>query len=172
MRYLEKTAWTTPSSYGGFSPEGDYCIYSHNRDSDILTESNWDYMIQELNAEAFDNGSYSDYEGKNESRPMVYHWSAGHWACGWVEHLMIRKNAPEDIKEKAEKILAKLDSYPVLDEDDFSEREYESAQKTWGYLSLHEKIKLCAESGISIFSARKNYIPEDDSGSIYDYCRG
>lgn len=106
-----------------------------------------------------------------ESTP-VYSWRAGHWAVGYIDYLMIDKNAPKEIKDAAEKILDDLESYPSLDEDDLSEREWNRAQEFWESLDLREKIKLCADNGISIFSARESGIPQADNGGIFESCLG
>jgi hypothetical protein len=47
-----------------------------------------------------------------------------HWAVGWVESLLIHESAGETI-EKGIEILNALSDYPVLDEEDFSNREYD-----------------------------------------------
>jgi hypothetical protein len=54
---------------------------------------------------------------------------ASHWACGWVETILIHKSAKKklDILRQAK---ADLDDYPLLDEDDFYERESEEAAKS------------------------------------------
>jgi hypothetical protein len=56
----------------------------------------------------------------------------GHWACGWMEYIAIKarnKKGFTSIFRKALDICNRLDNYPVLDEDDFSRREYEEYQE-------------------------------------------
>lgn len=165
MKYLNKTVWTRPDSYAGFNPEGDYVLAARTRDSDILTESNFECMEKDLLAES------QEYETENDE-PFIYSWRAHHWACGWIEYLMLRQAAPDALKDHCDTILSELDAYPVYNEDDFSEREYERAQETWARLSVKERAALCAENDISIFAARRDYIPQEDNGGIYEYCRG
>src|SRR5258708_27016360 len=62
-------------------------------------------------------------EGDYEERTF------GHWANGWFSLLLVRPNTPAH--KVAEEIESALDGYPVLDESDFSDREYEAAQETW-----------------------------------------
>lgn len=84
----------------------------HNRDSDDLGESNWDTTIACL--------AECDPDGKDHDVIRF-----GHWACGWVEIVLVRPDSAA--AKEAERIEAALSDYPVLDESDFSEREYDSA---------------------------------------------
>lgn len=84
----------------------------HNRDSDDLGESNWHATLDALRE--IDPGSVDHY--------VV---NFGHWAVGWVEIVLVRPDSAA--AKEAERIEAALSDYPVLDESDFSEREYESA---------------------------------------------
>ncbi|MDE2098485.1 MAG: hypothetical protein KGL39_14625 [Patescibacteria group bacterium] len=88
--------WSVPPYYAGFSPAGDYVLYTRTRDSRILEESNWSILCAALGAEPYDGGAENF-----EDRPAVYHWRAGHWAVGWVEYLMIRADAPEATRANA-----------------------------------------------------------------------
>lgn len=46
-----------------------------------------------------------------------------------------------------------------------------AAQQVWCALSIGERVELCRRDGVSIFAARHQYIPQDDSGRIFEYCR-
>lgn len=84
----------------------------HNRDSDDLGESNWHATLDCLRE--IDPGSVDHY--------VV---SFGHWACGWVEIVLVRPDSAA--AKEAERIESALLDYPVLDDSDFSEREMASA---------------------------------------------
>ena len=162
IEHLADTAWKTPRDYGGFSPVGDYCILSRHRDSDLLDESNWSVACKSLSAEAYDGGTqYAD------ERPAVYHWRAGHWACGWIEYLMVRPDAPDETLTAAGEIVCSLASYPVLGEDDFSQREWDAACDTWAQMSIRDRAELLRECDLSIFAARRDEIPSGDSGALF-----
>lgn len=153
--------WKHPSSYGGFSPDGDYCVLSRNRDSAVLDESNWAVACKTLGAEAHDSGEMDD-------RPAVYHWRAGHWACGWVEYLMVRADAPQETIDAAQEIVDSLEGYPVLDDDHYSNAEYEAAAAWWDRESVRTRAGWCAEAGVSIFAARnRGGMPAE----VYDQLR-
>lgn len=53
----------------------------------------------------------------------------GHWACGWYEIIIVDPASPA--ADEARKIKDDLDGYPILDEEDWSEREYEHAAEVW-----------------------------------------
>lgn len=163
IEHLQDCIWTAPRDYGGFSPVGDYCILSRNRDSSLLGESNWDVACKMLGAEAYDGGT--EYAAE---RPAVYHWRAGHWACGWVEYLCVRADAPEDVQRKAGEIVCSLADYPCLDESDFSEREWDAACETWERSSIRDRMDYCARAGISIFAARRDCLPSDNAGRLFE----
>lgn len=56
--------------------------------------------------------------------------------------------------------------------DCLADAESEYAEESWANLPMRERIRLCAESRISIFAARRDSIPQEDNGRIFDYCRG
>lgn len=166
MKYLKQHVWTEPEHYAGFSPDGDYVVMTRHRDSDLLSESNWDEATELLGATAFDSRE-SDYA----SRPAVYTWSAGHWAVGWVEYMMVRADAAADILARAEKMLSDLDGYPVLNESDWSEREFNAVSDYWAQMSVRERADYLRDADLSIFAARRDYLPREDDGRLYERLR-
>lgn len=87
---------------------------ARNRDSDCLSESNFHAFIEAMGG---------------ESENVQIH-RFGHWANGWFEIVLINPAMPELVKQ-AEELEAALENYPVLDENDFSERENEEANQVW-----------------------------------------
>lgn len=56
--------------------------------------------------------------------------SNGHWACGWVEQIAVKlfhNGKPTKAGLKALELYRKIEDYPVLDESDYYDREYEAA---------------------------------------------
>jgi hypothetical protein len=84
-----------------------------NRDSDCGTESNFAVARKMLGG-----------EGDN-----VQTHRFGHWACGWYELIVVRPDT--DQARIAGEIEESLDGYPILDENDWSEREQVAADETW-----------------------------------------
>ncbi len=90
-------------------------VYTHNRDSDLLDQSN---------ADAIDKGLAPFLEG-----PNVRAEHHGHWACGWIDGYAIRVYRNGQITEAFRAyhaLAARLADYPILDEEDHSRREYEA----------------------------------------------
>ena len=77
------------------------------RDSEHLTKSNFEAALEMLGGEGDD----------------VEVHRFGHWGPGWFEIIIVRPST--DALAKAEEVESSLENYPVLDEEDFSRREYE-----------------------------------------------
>jgi hypothetical protein len=106
--------WTMPSNYGGEVWPAYYVFLGRSRDSDDLTESNFAVGLERLG-------------GESETVQVV---REGHWACGWVEWIAIQQDDATALR-LADEMMEKIESYPVLDENDYSEREMESANQVW-----------------------------------------
>lgn len=157
---------TTLECYGDFRPTGfdsaglglddrqDWLVApcSHNRDSGILARCNWESQLKAIEA--------ADPSGEDHETH-----SFGHWACGWLEILIVRPGS--SAKQAAEDIAARLEDYSVLDEDALSEAEDRAVYADWDSMNLRERIALCSERGVSIFAARHDSIPEE----VYDRLR-
>jgi hypothetical protein len=87
---------------------------AQNRDSDILSLSNFAEALKMLGG---------------ESETVQVH-RFGHWANGWFEIILIN---PDDAKavKTADDIESALAGYPVLSDEDYSEREYADYQQSW-----------------------------------------
>lgn len=106
--------WTMPENYFGAVHPATYVGLSRHRDSDDLTESNFFTFLKRLG-------------GESETVEII---RESHWAVGWVEWIAIHQDDEQAVK-LADEMLGDLESYPVLDDDDFSAREQESANHIW-----------------------------------------
>lgn len=147
--------WTMPESYFGEAWPDYFVFLSQHRDSDSLTRSNFICGLEALG-------------GESETVLLV---RERHWAVGWVEWIAIHATDTEAL-DKAEAMLKKIKGYPVLDEDHFSQLEWDEAQAYWESLPLSERVDLCREHEISIFAARHPWIPQDDSGGLFERLNG
>lgn len=106
-------------------PEDCAILYLENRDSDCLEQSNAAAVYAAL---APCLGDLNDGE-------MAETCSHSHWAVGHVDGVVIRcvdeHGAPTWAFQKLHELACELDNYPVLDEDDLSEREIAAADLTW-----------------------------------------
>jgi len=127
-----------PSDYAGYWPNPeDYIILGRNRDSSILYNINFEVAQNRLYeaARRLDGTDGID----DVAEEFIIFWRARHWACGWVEYLGVRHDAPEPLLEEAAAILEELQTYPVLDDDAYSEAQAEAAQELWDELGEDER---------------------------------
>ena len=169
IEHHEASAWKHPSNYYGFSPIGDYVVMSRHRDSDLLTNTNWQVARESLQAEPMDYGSSGNVPA---DRPNVYHWRAHHWAVGWVEYLTVRADAPDSVKTQAGELLCSLAAYPILNEERYSDAELTAVHDYWAQCSIQDRMNYLREAGLSIFAARRSdELPQDTNGSLFDRLR-
>ena len=102
-------AFSRDSAYWG-ERNNWFIVAAQNRDSDTLDESNFAVLKTRL-------GDKAEIE------------RATHWACGWVDYLIIAPNDKAALRIAIEAQNA-IDQYPILDESHFSELEW---NKFWDY---------------------------------------
>jgi hypothetical protein len=122
--YAAPTGFDSLENYCGPDLSGSdlLVLLTRTRDSDVLTESNWDKALEALGG---------------ESDTVIIH-RFGHWAVGWIEYLCVRSgSAAAEIAEDIDNALA---DYPVLDESDFCERESDAADKLWADWPVNWRI--------------------------------
>lgn len=146
--------WVRPDSYAGATWEGWLVFLGRNRDSDLLTEHNFDTALEALYGVSTEATEVDGY-------PSVYVVRESHWACGWVEWIAIHPSNKAAV-DLANELAHGLDQYPVLDEDGFSEKESEAAYDSWKNMSVRDRYELIKRIGnCSIFAARHEYPPDD-----------
>ena len=117
--------WTRPNCYMGAEWAQWFVFLGRNRDSDDLTNSNFDCGLAAVKAVA--NKELSCDKDEMASIQVV---SENHWLCGWVEWIAIHEFDTAAL-ECADKLMKRLDNYPVLNEEDWSRRESEHADSVW-----------------------------------------
>jgi len=124
------SAFDSLDNYLGDVPTNEWHkVLTRSRDSDLLTESNWECALQRLGGESND--------------VKVHRF--GHWACGWWEALAVRAGTPS--YDEAVKIVDELDDYPCLDESDYSDKQSEEAQRIWSdCFNTKDRIKYIKEN--------------------------
>ena len=111
--------WTMPRYYFGATWEEYYVVTGRHRDSSLLDNSNYEITLARLKAEA------SKLNWLDDDNPALVDPHESHWAVGWVEWIGVHKDC-RSLIDMAEDILDQLDDYPVLDEEDWSKRQYEA----------------------------------------------
>ncbi len=128
MKVTTLNEWTMPGSYFGATWEGYYVFLSQTRDSHTLERSNFICALEAI-------GGESEHEGG------VQVVREGHWACGWIEWIAIPAG-PSVALAKALEIMDGLESYPVVNEEHWSEVEREEADEAWrNCYDLSERIE-------------------------------
>jgi hypothetical protein len=84
---------------------------SRHRESDHCDQSNFDETMKILG-------------GESDTVEIV---GFGHWAVGRVEHIFVHPSRAEEVKA----IEDRLADHPILNEDDFSERESNAGYQAW-----------------------------------------
>jgi len=121
--------WTMPDHYFGEVWPATYRAgVGQSRDSDTLERSNFACMLKALG-------------GESETVHVV---RESHWAVGWVEWIAIHQDDDKALRI-ADKIIAALEDYPVVDEDDWSELEWNEAADFWDSLSPREKVRMAMD---------------------------
>ena len=95
-------------------------VYTHNRDSGLVDQSN---------AGAIDK-ALAPFVGRDVRKE-----NHSHWACGWVEGYAIRVFRRGRITKAFKtyhELARRLAEYPLLDEADYSNREYEATVENIG----------------------------------------
>ena len=140
------------SNYLGDLPDETlYSVFTRTRDSDILTESNFLSALELLGGES------------NTVKVIRF----GHWACGWWESLSVVENT--EAYKQAIKIISDYKNYPVINEQDYTNRKVEVAENYWKSCSYKEKKELCLKFNIPVKEVKYKYIPKSDNGSLFDY---
>ena len=98
--------------------------YTHHRDSGLLDQSNAEQIRKAL--ESFTEGD----------DPDVVEESHSHWAVGHIDGFSLRVFRDGQITEAFRtfhSLMESLAEYPILDESDYSEREYEASYENIGH---------------------------------------
>ena len=120
--------------------------YTHHRDSGLLDQSNAEQIRKAL--EPFTEGD----------DPDVVEEDHHHWAVGWIRGVSLRVYRRGKITKAFRtfhSLMESLAAYPILDESDYSEREYEAS---------YENIEHAA------WSLKREYVlPGDWQSQVFDW---
>lgn len=130
MEYEHIKRWTLPKNYfGEVWPDYYSAGVGQSRDSDSLEESNFATMLAALG-------------GESETVVVV---RESHWVIGWVEWIAIHESDETALAE-ADRLADQLKDYPVLDEEDWSEREWNAAADYWDSMSPRGKVQYAIDA--------------------------
>ena len=118
------------------------CPVIKTRDSRCLERANFDAFLFDLGGE----GEFVEIH------------RFGHWGPGWYEIIIVKPGTPQ--AKLAAKIAADLEDYPVVDEELWTEYEITAVSEYWETATMADKVFECARADISIFSARREAVPD------------
>lgn len=166
----ELAIWTTPKCYFGFDPVGHVVVAAVHRNSSICDQSNYYTAMHRLIAvggavperleDIAHDGPFSRFDP--DEAPAFYDFQVGDSLVGWIKYLMLNPaRASKAMLDEARAIAEALDAYPILSEDDYSERQIEAMENYWKSEPLADRVRWCREDGASIFAARRDYPPSE-----------
>ena len=139
--------WKLPRNYTGTTWPEYYVFLSQNRDSDCLELSNFRTALKKLGGES----------------ETVFVVAEGHFLCGWVEWIAIHASDTSALT-LAEALQEKIERYPILDENDWSELEHETADEVWKSFGDSERIEYVKK--------HRNQFEFSDFADMLGCCRG
>lgn len=124
---------------------------SQTRDSNELDQSNFAEALKMLGG---------------ESETVEVH-RFGHWGPGWFEIILIDPSDAERVRV-AEEIAEALENYPVLNETDYSEREWESFLQGWEDYGRQDFIRKL-EKDFDLPEAAVYILEDADSDALREF---
>ena len=137
------------------SPGNWAIIYHSHRDSGLLDQSNAAAITKELE-------SFAEVDD-----PDLVFESHNHWACGWIDGFSIRVFRYGEITPAFKvyhELAERIAEYPILDEEDYSRREYEAtvaniADAAW---RLKDEFELSDGWQCEVYG----WLSDNDSGAV------
>ena len=139
-----------PENYIGDTHYGDYVFLHQNRDSDLLTRCNFKLAYSRLlglTVDSLDDNCNlpCDFEHTEYSNGISI-VRERHWACGWLEYILISGNNL-DALEKARSMVDELNDYPILCEEYYSECRYKECFDYWESLNPSDRLGYVRQLG-------------------------
>ena len=166
-----------PDSYIGRQWDGYVPFLFLTGQSDLVEQHNYKVIKDEL-SKYMSNVVRVD-EDKNKFMALE-EAKCKHWACGFLDYLLLSQDAPEDLVIKVADIISALEDYPIYDEDGFYQFEEEKIAEAWENMSVRDRKDILVKAkfeqeDIEKLSENDNGYYEasniDDSGILRDYLR-
>tara|TARA_B100000745_G_scaffold271852_1_gene199463 strand:+ start:781 stop:1314 length:534 start_codon:yes stop_codon:yes gene_type:complete len=122
-----------------------------SRDSGLVDTSNWDTAV----------GDLKELDGFDIHR-------FNHWACGWYEIIIVRPGS--EAYTRALELVESLENYPLLDEEDHNNREYEATIENIGsaLIGVSTRQELPSDISEQLFS----WFFDNDQSAVEPYDGG
>lgn len=128
-----------------------FVVLGQHRESNTIDRSNFQCALDAL-------GGESD---------TVFVLRDSHFLVGWVETIYIH---PSDTVacDTADRLLARLENYPILDEMHHSDLEWTETSEYWQRMSVRERMEWLQRADLCIFAARRSELPDDPNGRLFE----
>jgi hypothetical protein len=121
--------WTRPDCYSGETWFDWYGSgVGRSRDSDALERANFLAMLKLLGFNGENEGE--DCPCNADGGPLRVIVRENHWAVGWVEWISIHESDADGLRI-ADEARERLDDYPILDGELYSQLEDDDCAETW-----------------------------------------
>jgi len=147
---IELERWVRAANYCGDDFSDYYVVCGQHRDSNYMDQSNFIVATKRLG-------------GEND--PEVIIASSSHWAVGWVENLMVHKDAEEKVMIATD-IVNDIACYPILDEDHYDDMKYNEV------IRLRDEIKQDIVEGNAKYWEHYGITADSDDDEIYEIADG
>ena len=136
-REFKKKVLTRPKNFMYSDDRLDFVVwgltpFSVNRDSDILNQSNFKVISEDL---------------MKRFPKSVDILKSSHFLCGWFDQLMVKTTSRAAFQAVYDWDV-KPDDYPVASDDDYSDMQYEEACNAWDNWASYDVKKLIEEKEI------------------------
>jgi len=147
---IELERWVRAANYCGDDFSDYYVVCGQHRDSGCVQQSNFIVATQRLG-------------GENE--PEVIIARSSHWAVGWVENLMVHKDAEEKVMIATD-IVNDIEKCGVLDDDHWYDMRQEEVSQ------LIDEIKQDIAEGNAKYWIHYGIVADSDDDEIYEIADG
>lgn len=139
--------WRRPDYYIGPDYDDYFVSFSQHRDSDTLTRSNFEVASKQL----------EEFEGVEIIKD-------NHFLVGWVEYILVPESNDKAVKI-AQELHDRVENYPILCEEHFSQLEDTEAQEVWqNCYDVSERVRYIRQYGSEYWFS--------DYAELLSCCRG
>lgn len=124
MKTMRQSANETPNfAYWGDSDDW-FVAYGIHRDSDVLERANFEALRRMAESGELSEDDRAEYGDEYRIE------TASHWLVGYTKTLLINPHLDSETLASIEEAIGGMKDYPVIDEELWSELEYEEACET------------------------------------------
>lgn len=167
-----------PSDYAGVQWDGYIPFIFNHGQSHSIEKHNYQ-TAKELLKDWFSVDCPENNTTLPRDMMMLEEAENNHWACGFINYILLSQNAPDELVINVARILDTIEDNCILDEDSYHDWEYNAICNLWNDdLSERDKsdlLKKCKFTEEEITEYVNKPYDEvsniEDSGMLFDYLR-